>query len=45
VQERFRTNIINFMDSVEAHKHYPCAKKAWVEYLGEHPEPAFDRVE
>jgi NAD(P)H-dependent FMN reductase len=45
LQERFRTNIINFMDSVEAHKHYPCVKKAWVEYLGEHPEPAFDRVQ
>jgi hypothetical protein len=24
---------------------YPCIKKAWVEYLGEHPEPAIDRVE
>ena len=45
LQERFQTNIINFMDSVEAHKHYPCIKKAWVEYLGERPEPAFDRVQ
>ncbi len=43
LQERFDTNIVNFMDSVEAHKHYPCIKKAWVEYLGEHPEPATDR--
>jgi len=45
LQARFDTNISNFMDAVEAHKHYPCVKKAWVEYLGEHPEPALDRVE
>ncbi len=45
MKERFDTHIVNFMDSVEANKHYPCAKKAWVEYLGEHPEPAIDRVE
>jgi chromate reductase, NAD(P)H dehydrogenase (quinone) len=45
LQERFETNIVNFMDVVEAHKHYPCVKKAWVEYLGERPEPAIDRVE
>ena len=34
-----------FIDSVEASKHYPCVKSAWVEYLGEHPEPAIDRVQ
>ncbi len=45
LQERFDTNIVNFMDSVEAQKHYPCVKKAWVEYLGEHPEPVINRVE
>jgi chromate reductase, NAD(P)H dehydrogenase (quinone) len=45
LRERFETNIINFVDVVEAHKHYPCVKKAWVEYLGEHPEPAIDRVQ
>lgn len=45
MKQRFDTNIVNFMDSVEANKHYPCVKKAWVEYLGEHPEPAIDRVE
>ena len=45
LQERFATNIVNFMDSVEAQKHYPCIKRAWVEYLGEHPEPAIDRVQ
>jgi chromate reductase, NAD(P)H dehydrogenase (quinone) len=42
---RFQTNIVNFMDLVEASKHYPCVKRAWVEYLGEHPEPALDRVQ
>jgi hypothetical protein len=30
---------------VEAAKHYPCVKQAWVEYLGENPDPAIDRVE
>ncbi len=45
LQERFDANIANFMDLVEAAKHYPCVKRAWVEYLGEHPDPAFDRVQ
>lgn len=43
--ERFSTTIVGFMDLVEASKHYPCAKQAWVEYLGEHPDPGLDRVE
>ena len=45
LRRRFETTIVNFMDLVEASKHYPCVKSAWVEYLGEHPEPAFDRVQ
>ena len=45
LQERFDANMANFMDLVEAAKHYPCVKRAWVEYLGEHPDPAVDRVE
>jgi chromate reductase, NAD(P)H dehydrogenase (quinone) len=45
LQERFETNIANFMDLVEAAKHYPCVKRAWVEYLGEHPDPVIDRVQ
>jgi chromate reductase len=45
LQQRFDTNLINFLDQVEASTHYPCVKRAWVEYLGEHPEPALDRVE
>ena len=45
LQERFDDNVVNFMDQVEASKHYPCVKKAWVEHLGEQPEPVLDRVE
>jgi len=45
LQGRFDTNIMNFMNLVEASQHYPCIKGAWVEYLGEHPQPALDRVE
>jgi chromate reductase len=45
LQDRFDANIINFMDLVEAATHYPCVKRAWVEYLGEHPDPAYDRVD
>jgi chromate reductase, NAD(P)H dehydrogenase (quinone) len=45
LQERFEVNVANFMDLVEASKHYPCIKRAWVEYLGEHPDPVLDRVE
>ena len=42
---RFVNNIVAFMNLVEAAKHYPCMKKAWVEFLGERPDPATDRVE
>ncbi len=45
LQERFDATLVGFMDLVEAAKHYPCVKTAWVEYLGEHPDPALDRVE
>ncbi len=45
LQDRFESNIVGFMDLVEASKHYPCVKTRWVEYLGEHPDPAIDRVE
>ena len=43
--ERFDRTLTAFMDLVEAAKRYPCAKKAWVEFLGEQPDPATDRVE
>lgn len=43
--KRLEQTIVGFMDLVEAAKHYPCAKKAWVEFLGEHPNAVIDRVE
>ncbi|NEU07621.1 NAD(P)H-dependent oxidoreductase [Flavihumibacter sp. R14] len=42
---RFEQNLVAFMQLVEAAKHYPCIKKAWVEFLGEKPDPATERVE
>jgi chromate reductase len=42
---RLDKTIVGFMDLVEAAKHYPCAKKAWIEFLGERPNPVIDRVE
>lgn len=43
--KRFEANLDAFMSLVEAAKHYPCLKKAWVEFLGENPDPVTDRVE
>ena len=43
--KRFEDNIVAFMNLVEAAKHYPCIKKAWVEFLGEQPDPVTERVE
>jgi len=45
LKERFDETIVAFMDLVEAAKHYPCSKRRWVEFLGEHPNPATERVE
>jgi chromate reductase, NAD(P)H dehydrogenase (quinone) len=45
LQARFESNIANFMNLVEAAKHYPCVKQAWIEYLGKKPDPAIDRVD
>ncbi len=42
---RFEDNLVAFMNLVEAAKHYPCMKRAWVEFLGEKPDPAVERVE
>jgi chromate reductase len=41
----FERNIVAFMDLAEAAKRYPCAKKAWIEFLGEQPNAATARVE
>ena len=45
LQSRFEATIECFMDFVEAAKHYPALKKQWVEFLGEHPNAATERVE
>jgi chromate reductase, NAD(P)H dehydrogenase (quinone) len=45
LQSRLEATISGFTELVEATKHYPCAKTAWFEYLGEHPDHSFDRVE
>lgn len=42
---RFTDTIAGFLDLVEASTNYPCIKRAWVEFLGEHPEPVIDRIE
>jgi chromate reductase len=43
--KRFEDNMIAFMSLAEAAKNYPCIKKAWVEFLGEKPDPVTERVE
>ena len=45
LQERFESTVECFLDLVEAAKHYRALKKQWVEYLGEKPDAAIDRVE
>jgi NAD(P)H-dependent FMN reductase len=43
--ERFDRTITAFMDLVEAARNYPCAKKAWFEFLGEQPDSETARAE
>jgi NAD(P)H-dependent FMN reductase len=45
LMQRFDSTLDCFMDLVEAARHYPGLKKQWVEFLGEHPDAATDRVE
>lgn len=45
LRERFDDTIAGFLDLVEASTHYECVKRAWVEFLGERPDPAIDRVD
>ncbi len=37
--------IVSFISLAGAAKHYPCIKRAWVEFLGKQPDPATERVE
>jgi NAD(P)H-dependent FMN reductase len=45
LRRRFDTNLQAFLSLAEAAKHYPCIKRAWVEFLGEPPGAAADRVD
>jgi chromate reductase, NAD(P)H dehydrogenase (quinone) len=45
LQKRFQDVLTCFMDLVEADSHYSRLKKQWVEFLGERPDAAIDRVE
>lgn len=45
LRTRFEATIECFLDLVEAAKHYRALKKQWVEFLGEQPSAATDRVE
>jgi NAD(P)H-dependent FMN reductase len=45
LQARLEKTVDAFLDLAEAAKHYPCAKRAWVEFLGQPPSNAGDRVD
>ncbi len=45
LKKRFESTLECFLDFVEASRHYPAMKKQWVEFLGERPNHATERVE
>ena len=45
LRARFDKNLQAFLSLAEAAKHYPCIKRAWVEFLGEPPGAGVDRVD
>jgi chromate reductase len=45
LNRRFELTIKAFMDLAEAAKNYPCAKKAWFEFLGEPTDAVTARAE
>lgn len=45
LQARFEKTLLAFLSLAEAARHYPCLKRAWVEFLGEPPDPVADRVD
>jgi NAD(P)H-dependent FMN reductase len=45
IQERLDQTLGCFLELVEATTHYPRIRKVWVEFLGERPDAATDRVE
>ena len=45
LRARFDKNVQAFLSLAEAARHYPCIKRAWVEFLGEPPGTPADRVD
>ncbi len=45
LRARFDKNLQAFLALAEAAKHYPCMRRAWVEFLGEPPGSGADRVD
>jgi NAD(P)H-dependent FMN reductase len=45
LRARFEKSLQAFLSLAEAAKHYPCIKRAWVEFLGEPPGAGVDRVD
>ena len=45
LEKFFEGTVDCFIESVEAAKHYPAMKSQWIEFLGERPTPATERVE
>ena len=45
LQKWFEGTIDCFLELVEAAKHYPRIRTQWVEFLGEHPDAATERVQ
>ena len=45
LRDRFERNMLAFLSLAEAAKHYPCIKRAWVEFLGEPPGEGADRMD
>jgi NAD(P)H-dependent FMN reductase len=45
LRTRFEKTLQAFLSLAEAARHYPCIKRAWVEFLGEPPGAGADRVD
>jgi chromate reductase, NAD(P)H dehydrogenase (quinone) len=45
LRARFDKTLQAFLSLAEAARHYPCVKRAWVEFLGEPPGAGVDRVD
>ena len=45
LRARFEKSLLAFLSLAEAATHYPCMKRAWVEFLGEPPGAGVDRVD